>query len=98
MKSHQGGQTAPILISSCVMAEDMRRRGILPTSLSDSFASKLVVTWLSRDEIGTPSQGGQRLEISHFIRKSDWRRSRPLITVNVVIVRHVKEIEKSCNC
>lgn len=42
----------------------------------------------------TPSQDGQRLKTSHFIRKSGWRRPRSLLRVNFVAVRRVEEVEK----
>lgn len=67
-------------------------------SSSWSFARKQDVTWLCCDETDTPSKDGQRLETSHFIRESDCRGSRPLIRVNVVIVRRVEEVEKLCGC
>lgn len=63
-----------------------------------TLARKLVVAWLGCDEIYTPSQDGQRLEVSHFIRESGCRRTRPLIRVNVVVVRRVGGGRKACGC
>lgn len=65
-------------------------------SSSCFFARKQDVTWLGCDETDTPSKDGQRLETSHFIRESGCRGSRPLIRVNVVVVRRVEEAEKLC--
>lgn len=67
-------------------------------SSSWSFARKQDVTWLGCGEIDTPSKDGQRLATSHFIRESGCRGSRPLIRVNVVVVRRVEEVERPCGC
>lgn len=91
--SHQkGSDSSNNKISSC----DRQRVEGEGASYPDicSFAQKPVVTSQGFDEIKTPSQDGQRLKISHFIRESGWRRPRPLLRVNVAVVRHAGEVEK----